>query len=70
MTTAQFIAARDRRPESPAFVVVLSILQLSLVVVVWLLAIAPAALLALAALVFKTVKGALRPAVPPPTATP
>ncbi|MBO9709239.1 MAG: hypothetical protein J7521_13615 [Caulobacter sp.] len=62
MSTAQISAVRDLRPESPAFVVILSILQLSLVVMVWLLAIVPAALLALGALVFKTVKGALRPA--------
>lgn len=50
----------DRRSESPALVVVTTILQLSLVVVVWLLALIPAAIAALTVLIFKTVRGALR----------
>ena len=48
---------RDRQ-ESKALVVAISALQLGLVVLVWLLAIVPAALLALGALLFKS----LRPA--------
>ena len=48
---------RDRR-ESKALVVAVSVLQLALVVMVWLLAIVPAALLALGAMVVH----ALRPA--------
>ncbi len=48
--------SRDRR-ESKALVVAVSVLQLALVVMVWLLAIVPAALLALGAMVVH----ALRP---------
>lgn len=52
--------APAERPESPTFVVVTTALQLSLVVVVWLLALIPAAIAALTVLTFKTVRGALR----------
>lgn len=54
-------------PESPPLVVLVTALQLGLVVVVWLLALIPAAIAALTVLVFKTVRGALRktPAVLP-----
>ena len=48
---------RDRR-ESKALVVAVSVLQLALVVLVWLLAVVPAALLAVGAMVVQ----ALRPA--------
>ncbi len=56
------------RPESPPLVVATTVLQLALVVVVWLLALIPAAIAALTVLAFKTVRGALRkaPAVLPP----
>lgn len=56
------------RPESPTLVVLATALQLGLVVVVWLLALIPAAIAALTVLAFKTVRGALRkarPAAPP-----
>lgn len=54
-------------PESPTLVVLVTALQLGLVVVVWLLALIPAAIAALTVLVFKTVRGVLRktPAVLP-----
>lgn len=62
------------RPESPTLVVVTTVLQLALVVVVWLLALIPAAIAALTVLAFqkvscKTVRGALRrtsKVLPPP----
>lgn len=61
-------------PESPTLVVATTVLQLSLVVVVWLLALVPAAIAALTVLAFqkvtgKTVRGALRrtsKVLPPP----
>ena len=53
---------RDR-PESKLLVVLVSVLQLSLVVVVWLLALVPAAVLALAVISVKAVRGAFRVAV-------
>jgi hypothetical protein len=52
---------RDR-PESNLLVVLVSVLQLSLVVLVWLLALVPAAVLALAVISVKAVRGMLRPA--------
>lgn len=55
------LALRPRdRPESKLLVVLVSVLQLSLVVLVWLLALVPAAVLALAVISVKTVRGALR----------
>jgi len=48
------------RPESPTLVVVTTVLQLSLVVVVWLLALIPAAIAALTVLAFKLVRAAFR----------
>jgi hypothetical protein len=42
--------------------VLVSVLQLSLVVLVWLLALVPAAVLALAVISVKAVRGMLRPA--------
>uniref|UniRef100_B0SVM3 Uncharacterized protein n=1 Tax=Caulobacter sp. (strain K31) TaxID=366602 RepID=B0SVM3_CAUSK len=58
MTAAQAVCpARDRR-ESKALVVAVSVLQLALIVLVWLLAIVPVALLAVGAMVVQ----ALRPA--------
>lgn len=45
------------RPENRALVVLVTALQLLLVVVVWLLAIIPAGLLALAAVIVKAIKG-------------
>lgn len=53
--------ALDQRPESPSLVVVTTILQLGLVVMVWLLALVPAALAALTLLLVKAACGALRP---------
>nr|WP_295111582.1 hypothetical protein [uncultured Caulobacter sp.] len=46
------------KPENRALVVVVTALQLLLIVVVWLLAIVPAGLLALAAIAVKAIKGA------------
>ncbi len=58
--TAMPHRARSREgPESKALVVTLSLLQLGLVALVWLLAIVPAALLALGALLFKGLRRAL-----------
>ncbi len=54
------VRSSDLKPENKTLVVVTTILQLSAVVVVWLLAIVPAALLALAAIIGKTIAGALR----------
>jgi len=53
---------RDRQ-ESKALVVAISVLQLGLVVVVWLLALVPAAVLALAALLVQGARGLVRGAV-------
>jgi hypothetical protein len=49
------------RPESPTLVVLTTALQLGLVVVVWLLALVPAALAVLALLAAKAIRRALRP---------
>jgi hypothetical protein len=46
------------RPESKALVVAISVLQLSLIAFVWLLALVPMALMALGAAVFQTLKPA------------
>jgi hypothetical protein len=46
------------RRESPALVVLTTILQLGLVVIVWLLALVPAALAALGVLTYKTIRRA------------
>ena len=51
---------RDRR-ESKALVVSVSVLQLALVVLVWLLAIVPAALLALGAMTVQALRPARQP---------
>lgn len=57
------LALRPRdRPESKLLVVLVSVLQLSLVVLVWLLALIPAAVLALAVISVKAVRGAYRAA--------
>ena len=53
---------RDRQ-ESKLLVVLISVLQLSLVVLVWLLALIPAAVLALAVISVKAARGAFRAAV-------
>ena len=60
-------ALRERR-ESPTLVVVTTALQLGLVVVVWLLALIPAALVALTVLAVKLIRRALgyAPPAPPP----
>ncbi|WP_454718679.1 hypothetical protein [Caulobacter segnis] len=50
----------DLKPENKVLVVVTTILQLSAIILVWILAIVPAALLALAAIVGKTIAGAFR----------
>lgn len=57
-----------QRPESRALVVFTTVLQLGLVVVVWLLALVPAALAALTVLAYKTVRKLLGAAPPPPGA--
>ncbi len=58
-------ALREHR-ESKALVVVTSALQLAFVVVVWLLALVPAALVALTVLTVKLIRRALGIAAPPP----
>jgi hypothetical protein len=56
MPVPHAFSARERQ-ESKALVVVISVLQLALVVLVWLLAIVPVAVMALAATVFQAVRG-------------
>jgi hypothetical protein len=56
----------DRRPESPTLVVVTTALQLGLVVLVWLLALIPAAVAALVVLTYKMVRRLLGVRPPPP----
>ena len=58
------VRSQDRQ-ESKALVVAISALQLGLVVLVWLLAIVPAALLALGAVLFKSLRGVFRAAGQP-----
>jgi hypothetical protein len=58
-------ALRDDR-ESPALTAVTSALQLGLVVLVWLLALIPAALAAVTVLAVKLIRRALGYAPPPP----
>lgn len=53
--------ALGQRPESPSLVVATTILQLGLVVLVWLVALIPAALAALTLLLIKAACGAFRP---------
>ena len=55
-----------RRQEPRALVVALSALQLGLVLLVWVLAIVPAALLALGALLVRSLRGGGRPRVSAP----
>ena len=57
MSVPHAFPARER-PESKALVVAISALQLALVVLVWLLAIVPVALMALGAMVFQAMKPA------------
>jgi len=54
--------ALDQRRESQALVVLTSALQLALVVLVWLIALLPAAIAALTVLMVKTVRAAFRKA--------
>lgn len=54
------VRSSDLKPENKVLVVVTTILQLSAIVLVWLLAIVPAALLALAAILGKTAAGAFK----------
>jgi hypothetical protein len=61
--------ALDQRRESPALVVATTILQLALVVIVWLVALIPAAIAALTIMTVKMVRGAFRkPAAAPSSA--
>lgn len=53
--------ALDQRPESPSLVIVTTILQLGLVVLVWLVALVPAALAALTMLAVKSARHAFGP---------
>ncbi len=55
MPVSHALSAQER-PESKAWVVVISALQLALVVLVWLLALVPVAVMALVAMVFQAVK--------------
>lgn len=61
MTVAPYRAGSQERPESKALVVAISVLQLGFVVLVWLLAIVPTALLALGAFLFQGLRRAARP---------
>jgi hypothetical protein len=65
MTAVPHRVRSQERQESKALVVAISALQLGLVVLVWLLAIVPVALLALGALLFKSLRGAFRVAASP-----
>ncbi|MET3667963.1 hypothetical protein [Caulobacter sp. 1776] len=52
--------SNDLRPENKALVVILTALQLAVVVAVWMLAIVPAGLLALAVLARKAIRTGLK----------
>jgi hypothetical protein len=63
------VRSSDLKPENKVLVVVTTILQLSVIILVWLLAIVPAALLALAAIIGKMVARMIsKSAKRPPTA--
>ncbi|WP_426030959.1 hypothetical protein [Caulobacter sp. DWP3-1-3b2] len=64
MTAAQLALHRNDRRESKALVVMISVLQLALVVLAWLLAVVPVALLALGVMTAKAVRAAFRPSTP------
>ncbi|WP_240621507.1 hypothetical protein [Caulobacter zeae] len=53
------------KPENKAFVVALSVLQLTVVVIVWLAALVPAALAALAVILWKAARPTVRGKFPP-----
>ena len=53
--------ALDQQAKSPSLVIVTTIIQLGLVVMVWLLALVPAALAALTLLLVKAASGAFWP---------
>ena len=58
-----FNRALSEERESPALVVATTSLQLALVVLVWLLAIVPAAIAALTVMTIKILRGAFRKAI-------
>ena len=58
MSVPHAFPARER-PESKALVVAISALQLALIVLVWLLAVVPVAVMALGAAVFQALKSAV-----------
>jgi len=60
MTALPHSLRASERQESKALVVAISVLQLGLVVLVWLLALVPAAVLALAALLIQGARGLIR----------
>lgn len=63
------VRSSDLKPENKVLVVVTTILQFSVIILVWLLAIVPAALLALAAIIGKAMAGMIsKSANRPPTA--
>lgn len=63
------VRSSDLKPENKVLVVVTTILQFSAIILVWLLAIVPAALLALAAIIGKAMAGMIsKSANRPPTA--
>ena len=64
MPAAQLALHQNDRSESKTLVVLISVLQLALVVLVWLLALVPAALLALGVLTVKAARATLRPSIP------
>ena len=57
MPAAQLALNQNDGPESKALVVAISVLQLALVVLVWMLALVPAAILALGALAVGGLRG-------------
>lgn len=59
------LRSKDWKPENRTLVVVVTALQLLLIVVIWLLTIVPAGLLALAAIAWKAVRGAVGRHPPP-----
>lgn len=56
----------DWKPENRVLVVIVTTLQLLLIVVVWLLAIIPASVLALAAITVKAIRGGVARGEPGP----
>ncbi|PVM88563.1 hypothetical protein DDF65_01640 [Caulobacter radicis] len=65
MASVSIPPPKASKPENKALVVALSVLQLAVVVLVWLAALIPAALAALAVLLWKSVRPTVRGKFPP-----